>query len=184
MKVFGLVFDHQRYQMVGEMRGFLEKYQPTHAGSRLLEDWEPMTGVLDNPTKRRGDFLLYGLEYFVCKHELTERLAKCVRGDVQVLPVQLQGEAVPYDLWNITTYIDALDTQKTQYKPPPFRSIPQQWVFKSHCFDRATLFRTPQLPTRPLAVTGMSGSSDKDFYLRYQELKLKGIKFELLWEAV
>jgi hypothetical protein len=184
MKVFSLNFDHRRYQMIDAMPGLVDKHPPTHAGAPLLQDWEPLTATVDNPTKRRGDFLLCGLSYFVCKHEITQALSKSLQEDVQVLPVQMQAEAAAYDLWNISNFLDALDVQRTQFKPPPFRSQPAQWAFKPECFDRPMLFRTHTVSTIPLVVTDVRGEADAqfDFYRQCQRLKLRGLKFELLWE--
>lgn len=183
MKVFSLEFDHRRYQMVDDMSGLAGKHPPTHAGAPRLEGWEPLTATVDNPSKRRGDFLLCGLSYFVCKHEMTQALSMSLQDDVQVLPVRMQGEATAYDLWNITNFLDALDVQRTQFKAPPFGSQPALWAFKPECFDRPMLFRTHTVSTRPLLVTDVGGAADAqlDFYRQYQKLKLRGLRFELLW---
>jgi hypothetical protein len=183
MKVFSLAFDYKRYQMIGRMPGFVENHPPTHANARFLENWEPLTASINNPRKLRGDFLLCPIEYFVCRREITQAFETCLRGCVQVLPVRMQGETAAYDLWNITHYVDVLDVEKTQFRPPPFLSLPAKWVFKSACLDRPMMFRTPHVPAQPLVATGFSGESDVDFYQRYHALGLKGLKFELLWES-
>jgi hypothetical protein len=181
MQVFSIDFDYKRYQMIGTMPGLIEKHPHPHVRAPFLEGWEPLVATVNNPRKLRGDFLLCGLSYLVCRHDITAAFGTCVR-DVQVLPVRLKGEEDEYHLWNVGTFIDALDMANTQFKPPPLRSLPLNWSFKPECIDRPMLFRTPEVPSHILAASGFASRKEGDFYLRYKELKLKGLRFDLEWE--
>jgi hypothetical protein len=59
MKVFRVGAERKRYQMIGAVPGFVEKFPPTTAQARHLRSWEPMTMPVEDPTKLRGDFLFF-----------------------------------------------------------------------------------------------------------------------------
>jgi hypothetical protein len=182
-KVFRISGDRRRFQEIDSVPGFVDKHPPTHAGERLLENWEPLTCFVDKPGKQRGDFLFFPLEFLVCARSVTEAFAGCCKERLQVLPIKMDGEDAPYDLWNITTYIDALDPQATQFKPPPLTSIPLKWAFRAEQLTGPTLFRDVRVPATPLLVTGFADKQEEDFYERYRSQRSTGLKFELLWEA-
>lgn len=179
MKVFEVLPDEGRFQMIGDA-GFAKKYPRTNAKNRLFANWETLSLPVDDPSKARGDFLFFPLEYLVCAAEVNDAYAECVCGDVQVLPVRIQDDPAPYVFWNIVNYVDALDTEKTTYRAPPFRSLPRDWVFKPSALSRPMLFHDIRLPMILLVVT--FGQASNDFYGQYQKRRAKGLRFKLLWE--
>lgn len=182
MQVFSVDFDYNRYQLISTMPGLVEDYPHPTARAPMLCGWRTLTATVDDPTKRRGDFLACGVSYFVCPRSVTVAFSNAVR-DVQALPVRLEREAEEFDLWNISTFIDALDVEKTRFKPPPLRSQPLKWEFKSERIDRPMLFRTPQVPTQVLVATGFAGQEGEDFLVTYRRMKWRGLVFDLLWDS-
>src|SRR5262245_57019064 len=69
MKVFKIERD-SRYQVIGSVPGWGERYAPTSMDAPLFKNWEPWTMPVDSRTKRRGDFLFFPLEMFICSRAL------------------------------------------------------------------------------------------------------------------
>jgi len=107
MKVFRIRPDIDRYQTIDSVSGFVKKHPPTRPYAKLLKDWEPIELPVDDPTKPRGGFLYFPLEYLVCSRSVAKAFEECVREDVQALPVSLKGDDGSYELWNITNFVEA-----------------------------------------------------------------------------
>lgn len=181
MKVFRIHAERPRYQVIGSAPGLVERHPLTTADASYIQGWEPLPMSVDDPRKARGDFMFLPLEYMVCSRSTSEIFENCVQDDVQILPARLNDDTGEYCLWNITNYIDALDSQRSEFRPP-FRSIPVRWIFHPSRFSRATLFRDPHRPNIPMVVTGLDDVTN-DFYARYHQLNSKGLAFELVWES-
>jgi len=181
MKVYRIRPDRERYQMIGGVPGFVDRHPPTHAESPSLQEWHPWTLPIERASKRRGDFLFFPLEFIVCSTALTETLRDCLKGDVQILPVNLEGSEDAFCLWNISNFVEALDVQKSHF-PPALSQAPARWVFQRDAFSRPMLFRDVANPAIPLVATGFADES-RDFYLRVVKRKLRGLKFEQVWES-
>jgi hypothetical protein len=181
MKVFRIRADRNRHQMIGGAPGFVERHPPTHASAPLLNDWQRLGLTVQDPLKKRGEFLFFPLEFLVTSLAATASLTCCMQNDVQVLPVELEDAQEDYCLWNIVNFVEALDLHKTTFCPPPLRSIPRQWTFDPDRLTRPMLFREPRCPGIPLLVTGI-GDPAKDFYSTYKTKRMQGLKFELLWK--
>jgi len=181
MKVFRITADRKRYQMIGDAPGFVETHLPMRAEAPLLKNWQRLRMLVDRPWKKRGDFLFFPLEFLVTSSTLTASFMQCIRSDVQTLPIELEEAQEDYCLWNTVNFVDALDLQKTIFRPPPFSSIPKQWFFRADRLTRPMLFREPRCPSIPLVVTG-EGDPASDFFHAYHDRGMKGLTFELLWE--
>jgi len=181
MKVFEIQADEKRYQMIGSAPGFVEKYCNDATDFRLLQNWEPMTVFVDNPRKPRGDFMRL-LEYFVCPARTAQVFAQCIENDVELLPIRVDRDPEEHHLWNIVTYVDALDRKKSKYKYKNVKSVPVSWVFRAERLTRPMLFRDKFCPMILLVATGFEDTAH-DFYLRYQQRKARGLRFNLVWES-
>ena len=179
MKVFRLRADYGQYR-TGHAPGFVERHAPTTWECPSLENWTALDMRSDDFEKRKGDFLFFPLEFLICSSSITERLKDCTEGDLQVVPVCVDGES-DYDLWNITNFVDCLDKKETTYRQSPFENLPAKWVFLTDRLTRPMLFRVPSLPSIPLLVTSV-GEARRDFYRQYRKMRMTGIKFELVWE--
>ena len=183
MKVLSINADHKRCQMIGaDGPSWVYDTLPTGVGQPRVERWEQPTFSVDDPGKVRGEFLLLALACMVTTREVTQALGACVASDVQVLPVTLADTEQAYCVWNTTNFVDALDTTRTQFKPPPFSSTPSRWVFDARVLVRPMLFRLPQNPATLLTVSEC-GDPAADFYRCYRRLRMRGLKFELLWSS-
>lgn len=181
MKVFRIEGHRKRYQMIGGAEAFVEKYLPIPVTSPRLQHWTPMTLSVDDSSKTRGDFLFFPLEFFVTSMEVSSIFGPFIDNDVQRLPVSLEGEQDEFCLWNIVNFVDVLDPSRTQFKPPPFSSIPARWAFRAEAIVRPMLFRVPQCPGHLLVASEIGDATG--FYEQYRERGLTGLTFELIWSA-
>ena len=74
------------------------------------------------------------------------------------------------------------ETTYERFYPPPRKSVPVNWVFHAARFERPMLFRDRYCPMVPLLVTGLGGE-ERDFYVQYHSMRLRGLQFELMWQS-
>jgi hypothetical protein len=162
-------------------------------GSSVIHIWEPIQVESEEnliywePPLPFGDLsMVHGSFEPVFSHRAVNALSNLLEGNGELLPLNCaEGE---YYLFNTTRIVDALDEEKTEFKPysevdpdmayqddDPHSPVITSPAFYPEVVADLTVFKIPL--RYPFGGTLFT---DK-FVQRVQETELKGFAFELLW---
>lgn len=182
MKIWKLVEDVNNYAVLTliDEKNILTFSDQFNKGSSLKDEWVPAeVKIFKNDDKKQvGDFFDITAGVWAFNENALNLIKDYIEEDKsEILP--LKGEEKTYYLLNVFNYINCIDLEKSQVRY--FRNSERimsisKYVFEPNMLKNEHIFKSTLQKRGPIFI------SDK-FKLILENSKLKGIKFELIWDS-
>lgn len=154
-------------------------------GHPKLDNWMPIEFFVFNPLAKRGNFFsLPNYSAFACDKLAVDRLYEFLDFGAELLPIYLE-DGTELFIVNVTDCVNALDQKNTvyDYYPEGGRGRILKYAFHKNRFSESSIFKIPETAaTQVFTFTGIK-SPNEEFYHAYNDSKLSGLVFELLFTA-
>lgn len=166
----------------------------TAAGGMLFDGtpkaatWKPPTFYIQNPLKPRANFFMLNpgalaFDAAVRDHPYVGMFLEMAG---EILPIALDtGESI--FVLNVTECVNALDSQRTEFRLDPTTKVRAAIVRYAFDVDRMTqspIFKIPE--TRRAEILTFSGRfacAEDEFMSVFTQTKFTGLKFEPVWKC-
>ena len=174
---FGAVAE--RYDSLTPADGYTYEEMMSFDGRSHKNDWTCRKVVPNINPKKNPKFSDYSecMGVLVFSQKAIEKLYDLIKDDVEILP--LECDYGDFSLINVTTVLDAIDHEKSEYKY--IDGTKQIMYFKKYVFLEEVIkgydiFKITDRRTSHVFV------SDR-FVQTVERSKLKGFRFELAWDS-
>ena len=186
MRVYQIKFRSsifQRFSPVAE--GLYQTGTLRFDGKRKAASWQPLEVYVLHPALEVPDIwqLSASGSTLIVAPDVAEKLAWPLRTAGELLPVRHEGK--DFLLCNVTEVVNCLDRGRTEFRRIGLQGFgigPVKYAFHPNRFT-TPLFKIPEEATAALFALERSGDPDKELKAAVEKHGLKGIEFELLWEA-
>jgi hypothetical protein len=186
MKIYQIVFESDKYQILYEKKPDLTGLNICILGESRRKTWPPHFELeVIKPKKPKGIFYQWvSGELILTRKALEDQaIVSLLEMNGELLPVIVDGE--PLLLHNITCFSDCVDEARSK-RGPTIDGVKDIIRFPCFYVDEVPLgihFRLREYPGPRYVATDSSLPPEKDFYQWYHKQGYKGLNFRLLWDS-
>jgi hypothetical protein len=151
-------------------------------GTPKSKNWSPPLVYIYRPKHQKGDFYNTSSGSLISRPKATEILRPQFESAGELLPLPYRKEI--YTILNVTTCIDCLDKEKTEWvhaKSTNTRLMIEKYAFHNDRFT-SIIFKIPETcMSEVLVVEGLKDTKD-EFRHIVEANRLLGLIFEKIWE--
>lgn len=183
MRVYRLKNDVNRYQYFLPAKNEEWQLLVMDCTSRSAT-WSSPEVFIYKPLSTRGHFFQFSIGIMITNPIATEVLREHLEMAGELLPIFYENET--YSLLNVTTCINCLDQERTEWRYDPTKTIrttPKKYVFHSDRFAESRIFKIPETHRAELFVVEYESGGEDEFRTVVEQHHLQGLLFEEVWSS-